>query len=253
MMQRDLLALAKVLNVGERQLDRIGNQTRYREAKPFAPTFPQRQPFVRCGHLPIRPEVRRDIGPRIARTAAQTIDDILLQRAKHPPKRHLQKPRPMPRDPMRDSAGRDNARESDESPDQTRRAPIIRAGHDMVHILTQPGNHDHRDVRDEKRRVTAQRQKMNQTRLLPTAEQPWIPQKAVIDRRRHRQAGQQRHRSDGKHHAGVSQLLQRVVAVKAIRLDRQMKRRVMHHHAPSVDESLDVSRQQSAPLPRPKK
>ena len=63
-----------------------------------------------------------------------------------------------------------------------------------------------------------------------------VPGKAIHHRRRHRNTGQDRQRAEDKHDSEIRDLLQRVVAIEAIRFRRQMKSRVVHPGVPCLQE-----------------
>src|ERR1043166_7858023 len=59
-----------------------------------------------------------------------------------------------------------------------------------------------------------------------------------------------RQRAEDKNDGEIGNLLQRVVTVKAVRLGRQMKRRVMHERVPGLQEDEWRSRHDALPLVR---
>ena len=58
---------------------------------------------------------------------------------------------------------------------------------------------------------------------LPSAKQSKVKRKAICQRWRHRDTGQNRKRSKDEDYGKIGQLLQRVISVEAVRLRRQMK------------------------------
>ena len=79
---------------------------------------------------------------------------------------------------------------------------------------------------------------MDRAGTLPPAEEPGIPREAAVDGRGHGQPGQDRQRGQEEHHGEVSQMLERIVPVEAVRLGGHVERRVVDQHGPGLRDDL---------------
>ena len=129
------------------------------------------------------------------------------------------------------------------------RAGVVRAQHDVVHVPGEPGEHHHRHMDDEEDDEGAHDEEVERPADLPVAGQLRIPLEAVGQGRRHRGPGQDRQGCQDEHHGEVGQLLERVVAVEAVRLRRQVEGGVVDEDGPGVGHDLPGGRHQSPPLP----
>ena len=123
---------------------------------------------------------------------------------------------------------------------------VVGAHDDVIHVAHEAGHHDQRHVDDDETKKAEHRQEMNRSGGLPAAEEPRVPGKAIHDRRRHRDTGQDRERAEDKDHGEIRDLLQRVVAIESVRLGRQVKRGVMDPGVPCLAEHDAAMSERSA-------
>ncbi len=117
----------------------------------------------------------------------------------------------------------------------------------MIHIPLETGQRNQRDMDHDEADEPDQNQEVNRERALSAAEDPCISRKAIDQCRRHRHAGKDRQRSHDEDGSEVSQLLQGVVAIKAVRLGWKVEVGVEHEGIPRLHE--DGRRSGDKPFP----
>ena len=103
-------------------------------------------------------------------------------------------------------------------------------------------------MHDQEREKAQHGEEVNGTRRLPAAEQLRVPGEVIHHRRRHGDAGKNRQGTEDEDDGEVSDLLQGVVAVKAVGLGRQMKRGVVDPGIPCLQDDRGRSGHQTPPL-----
>ena len=111
-----------------------------------------------------------------------------------------------------------------------------------------PGEHHHGHMRNEEDDEGAHDEEVERPADLPVAGQLRIPREPVREGRRHRGAGQDRQGGQDEHDREVRQLLERVVAVEAVGLRRQVEGGVVDEDGPGVGYDLPGRRHQPPPL-----
>src|SRR5262245_26022198 len=93
---------------------------------------------------------------------------------------------------------------------------------------------------------------MDRAGRLAVPEQAAVPLEVIVDRGRHRQAGEDLERRQDEDHTEVGELLKGVVTEEAVGLDRQVKGHIVDVDGPSMREERPRRGDEPPPLPAAK-
>lgn len=135
---------------------------------------------------------------------------------------------------MRDELGCDDYGDTDEAQDHADGLEIVGSHDDVVHVAAEAGHSDESDVDDDEGDVATEHHEMNGTGCLAAAEQARVPGNMIHHGGRHGQAGKDGNWGHDENSRGVSDLLQSVIAIEAIRLRRQVEIGVVDESVPAL-------------------
>ncbi len=149
---------------------------------------------------------------------------------------------------MRRKPREDDHPDADKAQIHAQMSLIIGAQHDVIHVARKSGHHDQSDVHHKECKETEHGEEVDGPGRLPAAKDPRVPGKMVHHGRRHGDAGSNGQRAEDKDDCEIRNLLQGVVAIKPVRLRRQMKCCVVHEGVPRLQEHERRSGHNAPPL-----
>src|SRR5690348_2968812 len=151
---------------------------------------------------------------------------------------------------MRSDPCAEDNRDAEESETHANRIMVVGAHHDVVHVARKSRDDNQRDVHHEEGKEAEHGEEMDGTRGLAAAEEPRVPREAVNNRGGHGNSGGDGQRTEDENDGEIGNLLQRVIAIEAVRLRRQIKRGIVDEGAPGLEENQRRSWNDALPLVR---